>query len=325
MDIRAELTSQISDLSDEEWGLLEDDGHVQEVESGAAGVEYLVERVRRVRRVAASRRQARNEAGATVNPAELARRASSRADAISALLAADASRREEVVAFRREVLRGKLLKPERVAEWIERRSREGEQVRRKVLGEPWEVDPRAEGREWIDGRPVVRYETPSVEYAAPEGGWVQRAASSSELERLRKVGEGLASRYGWQPAQATIFLLTGAVPILPAIRARTVSKLPVVAATRIVLEVDPTATPREVAEHYAEVRTRVTGGQRSRRMSEKHLRLAIFAESHDQGAWADRMARWNSDFPDWRYTEPTNFQRDATSAISRLLRPPFDL
>lgn len=324
MDIRAELKSKIPDLGDGEWALLEDDGHVAEVESDAAGVEHLVERVERVRRVGAPRRHAGDKVGATADPAELARRASSRADAISALLAADACRREEVVAFRREVLRGNLLKPEQVAEWVERRSREGEQVRRKTLGEPWEVDPAAEGREWIDGRPVVRYETPSVEYAAPEGGWVQAAASSSELERLRKVGEGLASSYGWEQAQATIFLLTGAVPILPAIRARTVSKLPVVAATRIVLEVDPTVTPREVAERYAEVRTRVTGGQRSRRMSEKHLRLAIFAESHEQGTWADRMARWNSDFRDWRYTEPTNFQRDATGAIRRLLRPPFN-
>ena len=55
MDVRGELEQRIPNLSDEEWALLEDDGHVREVESGAAEVDYLVARIERVQRAVASR------------------------------------------------------------------------------------------------------------------------------------------------------------------------------------------------------------------------------------------------------------------------------
>jgi hypothetical protein len=35
------------------------------------------------------------------------------------------------------------------------------------------------------------------------------------------------------------------------------------------------------------------------------------------------MQKWNADHPDWRYSNPSNFQRDATKAVDRLLYPPL--
>jgi hypothetical protein len=155
-------------------------------------------------------------------------------------------------------------------------------------------------------------------------GWVQHAASSSELEALRKkLSHGLASSYGWQPAQATVFLLTGSVPILPSLRTRTIRRV-ASPASRIILEVDPTVTPREVEQHYTRARRRLMGGRRFRRISEKHLRLAVFADAHRDGTWSDRMCAWNREFPDDRYANVRNFQRDAAGALRRLLRSPLD-
>ena len=43
--------------------------------------------------------------------------------------------------------------------------------------------------------------------------WVRRVPSTPELEPLRLLSERLAARYGWQPAQATVYVPTGAIPV----------------------------------------------------------------------------------------------------------------
>lgn len=317
--LRAGLERALPDLTDGEWELLVDDGHVGEVESGAAEVGYLVERVKRLRHATSEQPSDERESAQTADPRALADRAASRSEALSALLAADAAQLDYVVSLRRDVLGEQLVEPAKVGEWIAQRSSHGEPIKRKVLGAPSEAK---EGLETIAGLPVVHYETPVVEYAVPGAGWVQVAASSSKLERIRQTSELLAKRYGWQPAQATVFVLTGRVPILDAIRVRRKLRAPVTSASRIILEVDPTVTPKELAAHYSRARAAVMP-TRSRRMSEKHLRLAIFTHGRTDGSWEDRMRAWGEQHPSWAYKHATNFQRDATAAIRRLIDPPF--
>ncbi len=134
------------------------------------------------------------------------------------------------------------------------------------------------------------------------------------------MSESLAKRYAWWPAHGSLFVLTGQVPLLSPVRVTTTRRFPITAASRLTLEVDPTVTPREVAEHYGAARKSLLQS-RSRRMSPKHLRLAIYSATHSDGTWAERMRGWNDEHPDERYSQPSNFQRDAANAVKRLLNP----
>jgi hypothetical protein len=55
----------------------------------------------------------------------------------------------------------------------------------------------------------------------------------------------------------------------------------------------------------------------------RHIRLAIFADTHREGTWDERKREWDQLHPGWCYSEASNFQRDATQAIKRLLEAPF--
>jgi hypothetical protein len=305
---RAKLEKKLPDLTDGEWELLEGDGHVGEVESGAVEIEHLVDRVKRLRQKMGPRRGSATAARPMADPAELARTASTRVEALSALLAIDARDQDYVSDFRRRVLRGRLLKPERVSGWVERRG--GTTTRFVTTPEQ-------------DRERVVKRTVQILDYAIPESSWVQRelVALDSELDHLRAISESLAKRYSWQPGQASTFVLTNLVPILEPIRATINHRAPVRAATRIVLDIDPTTTAREVADGYKLIREEVLG-RRYRRMSEKNMRLAIFAAEHQEGTWDERMQAWNRRGIGNRYTEPSNFQRDAVNATRRLLEPP---
>jgi hypothetical protein len=223
------------------------------------------------------------------------------------LLAAEAAQDDDVVAFRRQELRGRFIKPERLAAWIERHAEPATDLITVAVDRP--------------DKPLV-HSRRVLEYAAPPSAFVQHhpVAVNSTLDRLRALSASLANRYAWQPAQASTFVLTGLVPILAPIRVDTTIRYPVPAASRITLDVDPTVTPREVAERYAAARKRMLPG-RSRRMSEKHLRLAIYAATHSEGTWAERMRGWNDAHPDERYSQSANFQRDAAKGMKRLLDP----
>jgi hypothetical protein len=303
--IRDELEQRLPDLTEGEWSLLNDDGYVAEVESGAAEVDYLVERVRRLRR--AIGQPTKEVAGELVRAEELARRAATRAEALAALLAAEASQDTDVVGFRREELCGGLVSPEGVADWIERRAEPATDLVVVAVDRPDEP---------------LEHLRRVLEYAGPPSTVVQRlpVVVNSTLDRLRVLSESLANRYAWQPAQGSTFVVSGLVPILEPVRARTAIRYPVSAASRIMLDVDPTVTPREVAERYAATRKRVLPG-RSRRMSEKHLRLAVYAATRAEGTWTERMRGWNDEHPDERYSHEANFQRDAPRAKKRLLDP----
>ncbi len=90
------------------------------------------------------------------------------------------------------------------------------------------------------------------------------------------------------------------------------------------LVIDPVVSPQDVFDSYAKLRERMVEGT-ARPLTEKHLRLALFAaERRPPAKWAPVMEAWNDKYPDWRYEKETLFARDATAAQNRILRPRLD-
>ena len=82
------------------------------------------------------------------------------------------------------------------------------------------------------------------------------------------------------------------------------------------MDIDPTLTPREVAEQYKKLRAKLIG-TRYRSMTQKHLRLAEFygGNKPEGTTWATLMDEWNhSQKKGWRYTD----LRPLPETVSRL-------
>ena len=88
------------------------------------------------------------------------------------------------------------------------------------------------------------------------------------------------------------------------------------------LVVDPFVPPQEVLATYSRLRQRLLPG-RYRPLSDKHLKLALFAAEHKKKGvtWGAVMALWNEEHPKEPYTQETVFARDCTVARRRLLAP----
>ena len=145
------------------------------------------------------------------------------------------------------------------------------------------------------------------------------------LDYLRRLSEDLTG-CGWTKAQAAIFLVCGVTPFIEPIRIRHQDAanrrgLQFSWAERIVMEIDPTVSPSEVAHQYREARQRA-GHSRHRSLGAKHRALATF--ELDAGANSTGLARleaWNQAHPQWAYSQPTNFRRDLARAKVRFLHP----
>ena len=91
--------------------------------------------------------------------------------------------------------------------------------------------------------------------------------------------------------------------------------------SRITMEIDPTLTPKEVAEQYKKLRALLIGA-RYRSMSKKNLRLAEFYDVHKpkDTTWDALMNKWNhSQAREWKYARYENFARDCKQAWHRLM------
>ena len=175
----------------------------------------------------------------------------------------------------------------------------------------------------------------ALEYAVPDDDWVRRISTTTGgvLEELRRLSEKLASRYGWQPALATVFVLTGHIPEVATIISKIQShliktntlklaskELRVPAIPKICLTIDPSATPEEVGDYYRKVRRKILGNRRYKKLSDKHLYLALLKAGLPKGeSCASQMSRWNKGHPNWRYEHYSNFVRDCRRSLHRLL------
>jgi hypothetical protein len=298
------------DLTDDEWVSVQDECPQLNPEVPATIARALAYLARARRTYARPRPPGRGR-----GPTRTRRRVSAREHAVAALFAhhAEHERGEAfgIAAFHRDVLRGRWLAVDEVTTWIERQ--------RQIQGPVGSRRP--SGRTARSGIRV-----PLLAWADPDAAWTSWVATKrgSRLDRLRRISEALSRFYGWPPAGATLFVLTGRAPQHQAIRTTVRHRTPLQVRSRVVLEIDPMSTPADVADEYRRVR-RLHFGTRLRRLSDKHAQLAMFHLAHQDLGPSEALATWNRTWPPFRYRSLSAFRRDGRDALVRLremsLRP----
>ncbi len=340
-DIRPKLEKEMGyPVEDRIWRHLVKHGYVGEVEQGlmspgglAVSVHELLQDfgglrssgIQRPRTVASSKRQ-----GGDTSSID-------RKEVISRLLAAEAGRNEEVRSFRREVLGDAMLKPVGVDGWINRQARkDGPPSRWLTVPVPKGTEVKSSATYATTEPPLtISEETPAILIQRQYLSYISclvpmdedptcevPTAEGGVLERLRQLSEALARQYGWDGALATNFVLAGEVPLVPSVEIRGSYPSNFRTLARISLTVDPALSPREVADHYSRIRREIVGA-RHRELTEKHMRLAIFAAERPGESLLKGMTAWNKKYPSWKYKTETNFGRDCSQAIKRLLHPDY--
>ena len=318
-------------VSDQEWELLVEDGFVEDVEIGAADATSLYARLRRIADVVDSGR-ANSPPRAPVGNLELSDRdvPSSRYDlARSIVVAAWARDDPDVVAFRSEVLGGELVGWSDVPKWIEANHAGRAQVFEvTVLSEESPVT-----QPWRPERDELHVRSVSAQmlrFTTREDGRVRSVpvpVHFGPLQRLYRLSVELSTFYGWSEDAATVFVLADVIPWIAPVRVTTTAE-PIRFGhalewtRRIVLELDPSTPPAEVADLYQNARVKA-GYSRRRRLSNKHAELAAFRIMRSQETWSDTLAAWNEKFPKWSYRagQESNFRRDTRRAQARILYP----
>jgi len=218
----------------------------------------------------------------------------SRVLALSTVLASEAANVDEVRAFRGRALPNGLIKHQDCAAWIRERHEEPSTSDRVLLA-----------------------------YAPPDAQWVYRIAVTrgGVLGELAHLSEVLADMFGWQEQQATMFLLSGVVPLVAPIRVTVRRKGPIAAASRIILEIDPWTEPAAVQATYRRVRKENARGQRYRPLGERALALAAFVAERADLSDEKRRQLWNRAHAEWKYPDVRTFTRAYREATATLLDP----
>lgn len=324
--VRRELERAVgTPLTDKQWDALCNIGDVGVVAQGGGSIEPLVEQFRMIE--AAFSGAGQSDTHRPLQPRQrrfrpLAALATHRSlelsyqEALSAVVAELAREDPEVIAFRREVLDGRLLidmpsleQRDSVTDWLER-----EIAREQPL-----LAAGGAAAVWFTYSEVFE-----------EGPIQARVAPGGILDRLRTLGETLAAHYRWSPAAAIAFVLTDEEPTIDAVTAKIEGDVTLPALSRISLSIDPVMPPAAVARAYQQARSHLAR-RRIREMPPKSLALAAFAawrpprEPLKQQIWL-----WNAwvaeVHPEWRYdparnTQRANFARDRKQASKRLLAP----
>jgi len=243
--------------------------------------------------------------GSTPSPRPVERAESkdgtTRAGALSALMALEASQREDVQGWRQDVLPDGLLRfDDSLAQWI----------RERAATQPGDVE--------------------IIDYATPSATHIQRIAidRGSQLDELRVIADDLAYTYRWAPYDGVIFVLTARVPIVPSIRTTIVASNRSASASSIRLEIDPYTDPKRVAAAYAELRSDAAHGRRFRLPDQRALDVVEWvARFHNGEPSADALKSWNAEMKKrkqpWKYDDLDRFRRTYREAVEKVLDPKF--
>ena len=336
--IRKELEDHLgSVLTDDEWQFLVERRHVDEVVSGDTGIAGLAAEVRIFRKAwrrAPSEREVKQQASVTSDK--------TRAEAIARMLATDASKQDRVENFRLVHMAAFPLDPNEVDRWIRNvADADGPSTAFLSVKVPHGVEILHSQGTVVTKPPLtISEETPAVLVQKVHLTFMTRSLQTEEypdieveqqiavreggtLDALRQVSEHLSRHYGWEEGWATEFVLTDRIPPIRPIESSSSLPSTFTSLARIVLTIDPALSPREVMDKYRAERTQLAGN-RHRDLSEKHLQLAAFTSSRPAGeSWKDRMNVWNDTYDQWRYERETNFGRDCSQAVRRLLHPAY--
>lgn len=146
----------------------------------------------------------------------------------------------------------------------------------------------------------------------------------SLLERLRSLSEELAQWYRWEPAQATMFVLTGAIPAVPALKVgRSVKSIqdlldaktptPEYIDAKILIEASAWVSWETVKKGYREAQIKVMGTSGGKPPSPKNLKLFRFITARVEPTSTlgytrmpngkSLVSEWNEAYPEWAYKD----------------------
>jgi hypothetical protein len=212
-----------------------------------------------------------------------------------------ANEEPDVKDFRASELNGKLIAHSQVEQWIHEKATQDSRLQTPRIQEV--LNWLSPGDVWAHAIPLI---------------------SSGVLERVHVVCAGLARRFKWDKAQASVFLLTGLIPRIRTARISWNHGLPI-GFSRIELDLDPALKPSEVAEIYRTAQRQMIGNRkRQRAPGPDHLKLAEFyvANKTEELGYKELMKLWNSRHrhsPDRQYRTVSHFGTDCKKVLDRLL------
>lgn len=308
------------------WQVLEEEEYVrqaiddEEEEGRGVGVKFLLEKVRKFESLS------RFDEPAPPVEEEKETPPDRRFWALSRIVACLANQNQEVQKFREEVLGGRLLSLEEVPQWIEKQASKEQHTLTISLnvtaGEGWEERFLEEAKRFVEAEKAGgvwphKEDITLLDYISPPSQWIHRVAINKNgvLGRLKHIAAKFKGI--WNEAKAVHFILTGqALPVSPARIRTTYGAVP-----RITLEVSPHLKPEEVAKVYGKAKREYEQyfGQR-RKLSEKHLMLAIFG-AEEEGSWGQLVIKWNTRYSH-KYPKPYNdrssFAKDVRAAFENV-------
>lgn len=287
--------------------------------------------------------QRRKRASPRTEPVELP--PDRRSVALAEIRAIEAAEDLAVVTFRSRVLRGRLIKPERVRAWVERKAAsEGPATPFLYMPDfPPLIDPDARDDAWLEevrtGAWVRTYDYLRFPTESSFVVGLVRIRFGGVLYQLQTLARLLVVG-GWPTEEAAVaFVLSGQPPTFPS--ARVIRNWAILSGNlgnlvpgsrwagtlaSVTIEASVRLDARQVGALFQDAKESMLGeGARSREISEKHARLAVFANAHNTGGtWREAMNAWNRANPEFGYAADVQFIRDARQAYKRVMGRPLD-
>jgi len=256
-------------------------------------------------------------------------------EALARVIAAEANRVPKVRWFRREVLRGRLLRPDEVMDWMKEQAHRDERVvwirGVEPLGSSVDFEHplrpsksailaylqvALDEMEWSDFRPeTLRYTYPGEGQIG--GDPVEEISDKVQvtpgpLLHLKETVEDLTDRYPWwDEGESVTFVLAEKAPRCSPARGSYRS-------SELVLRIDPRFSGKKLVQFYAQMRRRLRPMRKGKPMSDKSLELAVFHAENPGPSWNTKMEKWNGVHPKFHYSDRRLFSRDARTAYTRV-------
>jgi len=330
-EVRADLKARLGNdtIIDKEWNYFVKCGDVSAVVRGERDINWLIDRV--IAFCDATDRPIQRRLLPEMISADQIKKRIDHQVLLSRLAADEAKRQPGVIAFRKEVLKDRLLATEHVESWVNQQAKLDGPVTHWLGDVPvpskhrFEFDSKSGTLVIHPELRISRLDCSAslqfLSYAALPDLWVRKlpTAAGGVLERLRHLSEDLVRSYDWEEAAGTLFVLTGSIPLIQPLLLKFTWSARTFKRRTVELSVDPAVSPAELAKQFGALRSKLIPGRRVRPLSNKHLQLASFLVEKSDESWASRLHRWNKAFSKWKYAHASNFRRDALKARERVV------